>query len=124
MIRGLTSVPKPCLNKVMVENGSKVGYKQTGFVDLYTEEEKTDINDWINPIIEPPTGLTGKTIQLTFDFSIKIQYPNSLWNNLHTKTAAYYEFQENVQKMLFGGLRLLGKPFYDKNQFKSFLALI
>ena len=111
MLRGLTTLPKPFLRRVMLENAQQPKTNQGGFVDLYTvkTQESTD---------EVPTK---SKISITLDFCTKIKYPNNLWASLEQKSIDFLNFEKDL-KTILSNVNIIIRRFTDKQTFLSFLA--
>ena len=111
MLRGLTTLPKPFLRRVMLENAQQPKTNQGGFVDLYTDktQESTD---------EVPTK---SKISITLDFCTKIKYPNNLWASLEQKSIDFLNFEKDL-KTILSNVNIIIRRFTDKQTFLSFLA--
>mgnify|MGYP005813524571 CR=1 FL=1 len=118
MLNGITTMPKPCLKKVLIEKAVQPKHKQSGFIDLYIEK---------SPGSEPDIAPQSNRLKLTFDFNIKIKYPITSWATLkeeeflENKNKEFLAFQKQTKTVL-SGLLLVIKKFTDKNEFLSFVA--
>ena len=99
MLKGISTTPKPCLSRVSIEKATQPKFKQSGYVDLYTDQE-TDI-----------TLDTTHKIKLTFDFNIKIKYP-------YSNSGEYSSFFKHI-KTILDTLLLNARVFTNKEEFKQ-----
>ena len=101
MIKGLTTAPKPCLSKILIEDLTPDVFHQGGYVDLYTDTPPNNKADNL-PVIN--TGY----VSLTFDFYLKSLYNKKFLSLIKTNLLNNY----------------LGvKEFTSRQEFLDFLSL-
>ena len=100
MIKGITTAPKPCLSKILIEDYTTEKFKQMGYVDLYT-----DLPDFApDPLPVINTGF----VSLTFSFYLKSIYEHKSLSLI----------KENIMNSFLGV-----KKFTNPEEFRDFMAL-